>query len=124
MPDPTPPKITLTEHADYLEARLQPTNSPDQILVQFQQLLEHCTHRKPSKVFADLTGISGRFTTLDRYDLGMFGPRLAPHVGRIAVLGTPEFIDPEKFGVQVAKNRGLDVDVFSDREAALAWLLA
>jgi len=124
MPDATPPQITLTEHPDYLEATLQATNSRDVILQQFQQLLDHCAVRKPSKVFADLTAITGKYSTLDRYDLGMFGPRLAPHVGRIAVLGKPEFLDPEKFAAQVAKNRGLDVDVFTDREAALAWLLS
>jgi len=53
----------------------------------------------------------------------MIGARLAPYVGRVAVLLSPEVIDPEKFGAQVARNRGLHVDNFTDRDEALAWLL-
>lgn len=123
MPDATPPRITLTEHPDYLEARLQATSSADHILLQFQQLLAHCVVQKPSRVFADLTAITGKFSTLDRYDLGKLGAGFAPYVARVAVLGTSEFVDPQKFGVQVAKNRGLNVEIFVDRAAALAWLL-
>jgi hypothetical protein len=124
MPDAPPPKITLTEHPDYLEAKLQATSSADLILLQFQQILDHCAVRKPARMFVDLTAITGKYSTLDRYDLGLLGSRLAPHVGRVAALGMPDFLDPEKFAAQVAQNRGLKVDVFTDREAALAWLLA
>ena len=31
-------------------------------------------------------------------------------------------IDPEKFGVMVARNSGLNADVFSEEREALAWL--
>ena len=99
MPDATPPKITLTEHPDYLEVRLQATSSTDHILLQFQQLLDHCAVHKPSRVFADLTAITGKYSTLDRYDLGLLGAGFAPHVARIAVLGKPEFLDPGTYHV-------------------------
>jgi hypothetical protein len=124
MPDAPPPQITLTEHPDYLEAKLQAVSSTDLVLLQFQQILDHCAVRKPSRMFVDLTAISGKFSTLDRYDLGKLASRLAPHVGRAAALGRAEFLDPEKFAAQVAQNRGLKCEVFLDREAALAWLLA
>ena len=42
---------------------------------------------------------------------------------RIAMVVRPEFIDPEKFGVTVAANRNLIVDVFSSGVDALPWLL-
>ena len=41
---------------------------------------------------------------------------------RLAVACRPELIDPNKFGVTVAVNRGLDADVFSSESQAEAWL--
>ena len=41
---------------------------------------------------------------------------------RFAMVAPPELIDPHKFGVTVARNRGLDVDVFTSEGDALAWL--
>ncbi|HVR87075.1 MAG TPA: hypothetical protein VMU54_22310 [Planctomycetota bacterium] len=107
----------------YLEVVLQPTTSSDDIKRQFEEILQICMVRKPSRLFVDFTPISGKFTTLERYDLGMIGARFVPYVDRVAVLVTPEVRDPEKLGSQVARNRGLNTDNFVDRAAALAWLL-
>ncbi|MBS0210776.1 MAG: hypothetical protein JSS27_17685 [Planctomycetes bacterium] len=41
---------------------------------------------------------------------------------RIAFVARSQHIDRRKFGVTVATNRGLLVDVFADEEAAIAWL--
>ncbi len=41
---------------------------------------------------------------------------------RISFVARPEMIDPQKFGVTVAYNRGLIGDVFTSKEEALAWL--
>jgi len=90
---------------------------------QLQELLEICREREPKRVLADFTPLSGFSSTVDRYDMGVIGARFAPYVPRAAILVTPDFLDPNKFGVRVAQNRGLNVDVFIDRGAALAWLL-
>ena len=41
---------------------------------------------------------------------------------RLAMVVRPEMIDPQKFGVTVAVNRRLTVDVFESEVAAVAWL--
>lgn len=43
---------------------------------------------------------------------------------QLAVVINAEFIDPEKFGVTVARNSGMNVDIFAQEAEALAWLLA
>ena len=40
----------------------------------------------------------------------------------LAVVAPLEQIDPKKFGVTVASNRGLECDVFPTEAEALAWL--
>jgi hypothetical protein len=41
---------------------------------------------------------------------------------RLAVVARPEMIDSEKFGVTVARNRGLVANIFESEPEATAWL--
>ena len=42
---------------------------------------------------------------------------------RLAVVARPDLIDPERFGVMVARNRGLFTSVFSSEAEAVEWLV-
>lgn len=42
---------------------------------------------------------------------------------QLALVIRAEMIDPEKFGVIVARNAGMNADVFAAEPEALAWLL-
>lgn len=48
--------------------------------------------------------------------------RASRGVVRVALVARPEMIDPKKFGVTVARNRGFISDVFASEEEAAAWL--
>jgi hypothetical protein len=41
---------------------------------------------------------------------------------RLAVLGSEEIIDPQRFGESVARNRGMESKVTTDPAEAAAWL--
>jgi hypothetical protein len=43
-------------------------------------------------------------------------------VVQLAMVIHAEMIDPEKFGILVARNSELNADVFSQETEALAWL--
>jgi len=60
-------------------------------------------------------------TTWERFSLAEEWAQAARGV-KVAVV-CPRLIDPARFGVTLARNRGLMLDVFtSEAEAALAWL--
>jgi hypothetical protein len=40
----------------------------------------------------------------------------------LAIIARPEMIDPEKFGVLVARNRGTTANIFESEAQAAAWL--
>ncbi|HLF93675.1 MAG TPA: STAS/SEC14 domain-containing protein [Planctomycetota bacterium] len=115
--------VVFTEREGFLEAVLWNTDSFPLLKQQIAEVLEACIVRKPPRLLVDMTAIEGVWSTMDRFEIGTLGAQLAPHVGRIAALTQNTMIDPEKFGAQVARNRGLTVDVFDDREKAVAWLL-
>jgi len=41
---------------------------------------------------------------------------------RVAMVARPEMIDPEKFGITVARNAGLTAEVYPTEPEAVAWL--
>jgi hypothetical protein len=69
-----------------------------------------------------LTGF-GPLGTVDRYKMGEQLADAGRLSVRLAMVARAELIDPQRFGVMVARNRGLDVDVFTSEAKALAWLL-
>lgn len=62
-------------------------------------------------------------STVDRFALGGQFARAAQRQVKVAFVARPELIDPNRFGLTVARNRGMIADVFTDQAAALAWLL-
>ncbi len=120
---PSVPKVTYLEREGYLEAVLPTTDTVERLHASLTEILQYCKTRKPARLLLDMTAASGKVTTLQRYDQGMIGAQLAPYVQRVAVWAQAAYIDPQKIGVVVARNRGLNVDIFDSREAALAWLM-
>jgi hypothetical protein len=61
----------------------------------------------------------------DRYQMAVHvaeeQAKTQPRV-RFALLGHEPMIHPERFGELVARNRGADARVFTDQDAALAWI--
>lgn len=70
------------------------------------------------------TGLAGfdSPSIIERYTFVSEWARASNGVVRVAMVARPEMIDPDKFGVTVAANRGLVGDVFTKEEEALAWL--
>jgi len=60
--------------------------------------------------------------TVERFDMAVAFTEAARSVVKVAMLVRPEMMDPEKFEVRVATNRGLNGNVFDSEKEALAWL--
>ena len=68
-----------------------------------------------------LTGFSSP-DTFARFFAAVEWARRARGQLRMAIIARAELIDPEKFGVIVAGNRGLTIDVFTAEAEAVVWL--
>src|SRR5262249_16473610 len=79
-----------------------------------------------SHLLIDTTGLTGfdAPTTPERFVLGGQFARAAQRAVKVAFVARPELIDPNRFGINVARKRGLVSEVFTDEAEALAWLLA
>lgn len=86
----------------------------------------YCRAHRKAKLLVDLTGLVGvaipslvdRFLMIEEWAVESRGMVVA------AVVAQPEHIHPEKFGVRVAADLGLVVNIFTNEEAASQWLLS
>ena len=69
----------------------------------------------------ELTGFASP-SVVNRYSSIKQWARTARGRVRLALVARPEHIDPEKFGVTVAVNHGLDANVFVSEANAIGWL--
>jgi hypothetical protein len=61
-------------------------------------------------------GVGDRYFLIQKWSLA------ARSSVRLALVPSPEMIDPQRFGVTAAANVGFDVNVFATDLEALAWL--
>lgn len=84
--------------------------------------IQGCKEQGLELLFVDISGLSGfNPTATQRYEMGTLASQLGKRLTRIAILGTPEQIEGQ-FGTLVARNRGLNIQAFTDRSEALRWL--
>jgi hypothetical protein len=79
-----------------------------------------------TRLLINLTGLTGLgpISTLDRFWLAKQCASTAKPGFKLAVVADPDTIDPQHFGVIVARNRGLLANVFITEEEAQVWLLS
>jgi hypothetical protein len=86
-------------------------------------ILDMAAEKKVHKILANALAVDGTLSTNERYQHGV---QLTAHLQqlqfnpRVALVGVPPTIDG--FGVRVAQNRDVSVELFPSVEAALSWL--
>jgi hypothetical protein len=84
-----------------------------------------CRKQKIGKLLIVSTGVTGFHPPeiAERYNFVESIASDAASMVRIAHVASPEWVRSGKFGLMVAKNRGLDAENFLAESAALEWLL-
>lgn len=84
----------------------------------------HARERGLADLLANTHGLTGYPppSTFARYSLAVKWAEAAGGALRVALVARAEIIDPQKIGVLMAQNRGVNGDVFTNETDALAWL--
>jgi len=88
------------------------------------QAMRHARERGLSDLLVNTHGLTGFPvpSTFARYSLAVKWAESAGGALRVALVSRAEIIDPQKIGVLMAQNRGVNGDVFTNETDALAWL--
>ena len=122
-------ELSIEAQAGYLVGRLAGPVELGALQAVTERLLQACVAQQQPKALVDLRQLSGRATDTQRFQYGEFVAqqviKLSPQAGgpiRLAFVGHAPLIDPDRFGVTVAYNRGVQVLVTENEAEALAWL--
>ena len=116
-------QLQVEKMSGYLAASFTGVGPPGAATQRFELISEHCKRTNNDKLLIDITRFRLNANTVDRYLAGIKSQVFALYRLKVAFVCTPEQIDPEKFGILVAQNRGVNVEAFTDFQAAEEWLL-
>jgi hypothetical protein len=88
----------------------------------FDSMVEACDEFGRSTVLLDCRKMTGQPGILDRFLVMEYGQITHRTISRLALVSRQENILPDRFEEHVAVNRGVNLRIFTDIEAALAWL--
>jgi hypothetical protein len=89
------------------------------------QTIAYVRDRRIPKLLFNAKGLTGfRSPSLpERYFFSRQWAATGQGLVQVSLVIRAELIDPEKFGVTVARNAGMNADVFPEESEALNWLL-
>ncbi|QDU25342.1 hypothetical protein ETAA8_04070 [Anatilimnocola aggregata] len=100
------------------------TVSFDEVVALVSAAITAACAQQVEELLVDTTGLTGFHSpsTIQRYAAVVKWAESANRRLRLAMVAQQEMIDPQKFGVLVAGNRGLDSNIFATQTEARAWL--
>ena len=122
---PTQYKIDINQN--YIHVKVSGTFSFIEYKSIIEVILSECVKNNKSSILFDEREVEGNMTTWERYNLSVYFSKLSrEHTStfkvKIAVVGFPPLIDPDRFGETVALNRGININVTNDIDEAIRWL--
>jgi len=122
-------KYSFAEKDNYLTVNVSGHFSLEVAKKMYTDALGKLVDKKISKLLFNVRKVTGKVTTMDRYYLGEFAAlesikymRKGLQSNAVAFYGIEPIIDPERFGELVARNRGLNLKVTSEKKEALLFL--
>jgi hypothetical protein len=117
-----PEDLELSEGGGFLEARYLGSYTLEGFKSQMERSVQAAREKNLTRLLVDVRGLLGYApSTVDRYEIGRFGAEISEGLW-VAALGTVEQFR-DTFSTRVAQNRGVLIEVFTDRSLAIAWLL-
>lgn len=122
-------KMKAPEHFEVMEGyssyRLSGHGSLAEAAGKVVEAINFAREQKIRNLLIDTTNWTGHESpdTLERFTWAQAFAEAAHSAVKMAMVVRPEMMDSDKFEVTVARNRGLEGNVFVSEEDALAWLL-
>ena len=116
-------QLEMEQMPGYLAARFIGSGVADDVWRQFELIAEHCKRVNGNKLLIDITGAHGKASVIDKYLAAEESLVFARYGIKVVFIEMPERMDPRRFFLMAARNRGVNVEAFTDLRAAEEWLL-
>ena len=112
--EPQPDHLRTVVSGSFDHARLADT---------LQEIFAASSRHGLRKILIDIRTLEGDISLLARYDAGRIVAELQREPVRLTFVATEDQIWPDRFGENVANNRGVRTKVTTDLAEALQWLM-
>jgi hypothetical protein len=114
----------LTPHADYLHVALAPGYEirPAGAAELMKSVSDVCARQGQRRVLIEGTVAARRMATMDSFTVGTLAGSMLAGVSLACCFYGYKPDDKSQFFKDVAQNRGVRVEFFAERDAALRWL--
>jgi hypothetical protein len=114
----------LTPHADHVQVLLEPGYeiTPPGVTELMMSVSDVCSRQGQRRVLVEGTVVARHMGTMDSFGAGALAGSMLPGVSIACCFYGYKPDDQSQFFKDVAQNRGVRIDFFSDRDAALRWL--
>ena len=116
-------QLEMEQMPGYLAARFIGSGVAEEVWRQFELIAEHCKRAKDHNLLIDITRAEGKISVIEKYLAAEESRIFAQYGIKVAFIEKPERIDPRRFFLQAARNRGVNVEAFTDFKSAEEWLL-
>ena len=118
-----PYRLVLAEHPGYLQATVTGTHNPENALRFLTESFDACVKTGQSALLLEFNLAGRSLASSSIFDVVSKRAAVAAKLRKIAYYDNSER-DPDKvkFAETVARNRGVNVRLFQDLEAAKTWL--
>ena len=116
-------KIKMEKKADYLLATFSGEADLQEAGNRFEFMAVRCRSAKKNKLLMNIAAINVVPTFSERFRIGEKMVIFSEFGIKVAVVASPEQIEPRRLAELVAQNRGVDVHIFLDLASAEVWLL-
>jgi hypothetical protein len=121
-----PFKLTESSHPQIIEIEYTGAVTPDELIAAFEVLAKEAQVRNSYKILADCSHLEGGHSILNLYYLiDLIEKAGIPHTMMEAIIQPQLTATQEevRFYETACLNRGYNVRIFANREAALEWLI-
>ncbi len=116
-------KIKFVKKAGYLVANFSGEANLLEIGNRFEELAIRCQNEKRKKLLMNISAIKALLSFPQRFQAGERMVIFSEQGIKVAVVASPELVEPGRLAELVARNRGVDVRVFMELAEAKEWLL-
>lgn len=115
------PEVRFVREGDWLVVRTSGPINVDWFVGVIAQIAAAARAVPAAAILVDISEMFGPLDDLARYRFAMAAVS-ADVAGPIAMVGREGLVDPGRFGEVVARNRGVNVRVFTEEPEARMWL--
>ena len=116
-------QVEIVKKKDYLLVTVSGIFSPELSMKSIDAMVTAAKKEDCTKILLDCRSLGGEIGVLERFETGRYGALTIPRTIKIALLGRKDQVSPDKFFQTVARNRGVNLTVFTENDEAIGWLM-